>query len=82
MKLSTIKYGKKAERVNFGKIKSKIDVPNLLDIQVKSYDWLINQGIDDIFNNIFPIVKQAADVTKLEYLGCEFRESKHSLEEN
>ena len=81
MKLLTTKYGKKAQRVNFGKIQPKIDVPNLLDIQVKSFDWLITEGIDDIFNNIFPIVKQAADVTKLEYLGCEFRESKNSLEE-
>ncbi len=81
MKLQTTKYGKKAQRVNFGKIKSKINVPNLLDIQIKSFEWLMQEGINDIFEATFPIIKQAAETTKLEYLGCEFREEKHTLAE-
>ena len=27
--------------VNFGKIKSRLELPNLIEIQLKSYDWFL-----------------------------------------
>ena len=47
--------------VNFGKINSNISLPNLIEIQVKSYEWFLqsttskrkNQGLQAVFEEIF-----------------------------
>ena len=35
------KINQNAKRLSFGKIKEPIDVPNLLDLQIESFDWLM-----------------------------------------
>ena len=33
------------ERVNFAKIKQIQDIPNMIDIQLRSYKWFIEEGM-------------------------------------
>lgn len=71
--------------VNFGKIKSKIDLPNLIEIQIKSYDWFIQskvakkklQGLQAVFEEIFPIESPHDDVV-LEFVNYDIGEPKYS----
>jgi len=71
--------------VNFGKIKSSIDLPNLIEIQLKSYDWFLqsdttkrkNQGLQSVFEEIFPIESPHEDVV-LEFKEYEIGEPKYS----
>ncbi|MFA5518267.1 MAG: DNA-directed RNA polymerase subunit beta, partial [Spirochaetota bacterium] len=71
--------------VNFGKIKSKIDLPNLIEIQIKSYDWFIQskvarkklQGLQAVFEEIFPIESPHDDVV-LEFVSYDIGEPKYS----
>jgi len=59
MKLST------QERIRFGKRPDTVDIPDLIEIQKKSYDEFLqphkhlaerlNQGLEAVFNEIFPI---------------------------
>jgi DNA-directed RNA polymerase subunit beta len=55
----------KAKNVlNFGKIGSKLDLPNLIEIQLKSYEWFLqdkipankrkSQGLQAVFEEVFP----------------------------
>ena len=75
--------GKKV--VNFGKIKSSIDLPNLIEIQLKSYEWFLqsdtakrkNQGLQSVFEEIFPIESPHEDVV-LEFKEYEIGEPKYS----
>ncbi len=71
----------KAKNVlNFGKIGSKLDLPNLIEIQLKSYEWFLqdkiapnkrkSQGLQAVFEEVFPIESPHEDVV-LEFLAYE-----------
>ncbi len=49
-----IKVGRK-ERMTFAKINEVGTMPNLIDIQTKSYDWFIEEGLREVFEDISPI---------------------------
>ncbi len=78
---------KEVKVINFGKIKKKIDLPDLIEIQTKSYDWFLqenvppakrkNQGLQAVFNETFPIESPHEDVV-LEYTEYELGEPKYS----
>ena len=71
--------------VNFGKIKSKIDLPNLIEIQLTSYEWFLQtkvakkkpQGLQAVFDEIFPIESPHDDVV-LEFVNYEIGAPKYS----
>ena len=45
----------KRERMSFSKIKEIADVPNLIEIQVDSYEWFLREGLKEVFTDISPI---------------------------
>ena len=64
--------------VNFGRIKSKIPLPNLIELQLTSYEWFLqpkttkrkSQGLQAVFEEIFPIESPHDDVV-LEFVNYE-----------
>jgi DNA-directed RNA polymerase subunit beta len=78
---------KEAPVVNFGKVKSIIDLPNLIEVQTDSYKWFLqhesssakrkNQGLQSVFLDVFPINSPHEDVV-LEFLEYEIGEPKYS----
>ena len=61
-----IKVGRK-ERMTFAKINEVGTMPHLLDIQTKSYDWFIKEGLREVFEDISPI-KDYSDNLILEFI--------------
>jgi len=68
-------------RKNFENVPAVIDVPNLIEIQINSYErfllWDIkpedrraDEGLESVFRSIFPIT-DASETAVLEYLGYE-----------
>ncbi len=49
-----IKLGKR-ERQTFSKIGEIGEMPNLIQIQTKSYDWFIREGLREVFEDFSPI---------------------------
>lgn len=49
-----IRLGKN-ERQTFSKISEVAQMPNLIQIQTKSYDWFIKEGLKEVFEDISPI---------------------------
>ena len=45
----------KTTRMSFSKINEVIDMPNLIGIQKDSYEWFLNDGIKEIFQEFSPI---------------------------
>ena len=39
-------------RMSFGKIDEVIDMPNFLDIQKKSYQWFLDEGLKEVFKDV------------------------------
>ncbi len=75
------------ERINFGKIPDAIDVPNLIEVQLKSYDDFLQtdlpvskrkkEGLHAVFSEVFPIESYDEKI-KLEFVGYEITEAKMS----
>ena len=57
-------------RRSYGKLKEVLDVPNLIDIQLESYEWFLqgnakkkaDQGLQAVFKQIFPIESNDGNV--------------------
>ncbi len=81
---------RRPDRVSFVKKEEIIDLPNLIEIQIKSYDQFLqvdkfaeerdNIGLQEVFTEIFPI-KSYDEKTVLEYLSYNLGVPKYSPEE-
>ena len=73
-------------RVDFSKVPKKIDVPNLLQLQQKSYENFLkvgensDGGIEKVFKSIFPI-HDPQNRLSLEYVGSEIGKPKYNIRE-
>ena len=63
-------------RVNFGKISGSLELPYLVAVQTKSFNWFKETGIDEVFREVFPIVNNNETIS-LEYESCHFEEPEY-----
>ncbi len=61
-----VKVGRK-NRMTFAKINEVSEMPNLIDIQTKSYKWFLDEGLKEVFEDISPIRDYANNLT-LEFI--------------
>ena len=45
----------KRTRMSFGKVKDVTEMPNLIEVQLDSYDWFLKEGLHEVFDDINPI---------------------------
>ena len=45
-----VKFGKKT-RMNFAKIDEVLEMPNLIEVQIDSYKWFLNEGLREVFDD-------------------------------
>ncbi len=67
-------------RRNYSRISGSLELPNLVEIQTNSYDWFKNEGIKEVFNDVYPISNFNETLT-LEFVDCRFDEPKYSVDE-
>ncbi len=84
--LNSLRSGNRL-RVDFSKNPKQIDVPNLLQLQQKSYEEFLRidsnakeSGIEKVFNSIFPIHDPQNRLT-LEYVESEIGKPKYTIRE-
>ena len=81
---------KKNIRKNFGRLKETLSIPNLIEVQKKSYHQFLSskenteanlqKGLDKVFKSIFPI-EELSDKATLEYLSFRLEKPKFNVEE-
>jgi len=82
---------KKSIRKNFGKLKETLSIPNLIEVQKKSYSTFLNKedsssegqiqkGLERVFKSIFPI-EESGDKATLEYISYRFDKPKYHVDE-
>ena len=72
------KFGDHRERRTYAKTKNAIELNNLLEIQKKSYDWFITEGIKEVFEDIFPVESFTGNFS-LEFGEYTFDEPRYSI---
>ena len=70
VKVKPIKIGK-TTRMSFSKIEEVIEMPNLIEIQKKSYQWFIKHGLREVFDDSSTIVDNSKKLV-LEFIGYRF----------
>ena len=65
----------------FNSIRNTVDVPNLVQVQVNSFDWLKTDGLKDLFDEISPIEDFSGGRFDLRFLNHEIRKPKHTERE-
>ena len=81
---------KQQKIIRFGKIKSGIGLPNLIENQTESFKWFLqkdvppakrkNQGLQNVFLETFPIVSPNDDI-ELEFVDYDLGEPKYNVQE-
>ena len=72
------KFGDHRERRSYSKSENAIELNNLLEIQKKSYDWFIQEGISEVFDDIFPVESFTGNLS-LEFGDFSFDEPRYSI---
>ena len=72
------KYGDYRERRCYAKTKNGIELGNLLEIQKKSYNWFIEEGIKEVFDDIFPVESFTGNLS-LEFGNYSFEAPRYTI---
>ena len=75
-----VKYGKHRERRSFARISEVLELPNLIEIQTDSYQWFLDEGLREMFEDILPIDDFQGNLS-LEFVDYELKEPKYTVEE-
>ena len=81
MKVKPVKLGK-TERMSFSHIDEVISMPNLIEVQKNSYQWFLDEGLKEVFDDISPIADYSGSLS-LEFVDFELcrDDVKYSIEE-
>lgn len=71
---------KRRQRVSYGKIEEILEMPNLIEIQQKSYNWFLEEGLREMFRDISPIQDFTGNLV-LEFIDYALGEAKYEVDE-
>ncbi len=71
---------KQRQRKYYGKIEEILEMPNLIEIQQKSYRWFLEEGLREMFRDISPIQDFTGNLA-LEFIDFSLGEPKWDVDE-
>ena len=76
-----VQVGKRT-RMSFGKVKDVTEMPNLIEVQLDSYQWFLKEGLHEVFEDINPITNFTGNLV-LEFVDykLDMDNIKYSVEE-
>ena len=80
MNYKNVIYGKNRVRRNYSRVQTNVELPNLIDIQTKSFEWFITEGLKELFTELSPI-KDHGENMELYFGDFEFDEPKYTIPE-
>ncbi|GAA0434265.1 DNA-directed RNA polymerase subunit beta [Lentibacillus halophilus] len=76
-----VQYGRHRQRRSYARISEVLDLPNLIEIQTASYQWFLDEGIREMFQDISPIEDFAGNLS-LEFIDYSLGEPKYPVYES
>lgn len=67
------------KRYSYARIKEVLKMPHLIDLQRKSYEWFIREGLHDAFQDVSPI-KDATNSLELSFENFTIGDPKYDIE--
>lgn len=74
--------GNKVMRMSYARQKEVLEMPNLIEVQKDSYQWFLDEGLKEVFDDISPIADYSGSLS-LEFVDFELCKDdvKYSIEE-
>ncbi|PKB83894.1 MAG: DNA-directed RNA polymerase subunit beta [SAR202 cluster bacterium Io17-Chloro-G9] len=69
------------EAHTYARIPSVVDIPNLIQSQLQSYEWFSTDGLQEVYKEISPIADYTAKKYELHFMEHYFRDPKYSPQE-
>ena len=66
---------------SYARIPQVLEVPNLIQSQIQSYDWFRAEGLSEVYQEISPITDYTGKKYELHFLDHHFRDPKYSPQE-
>ena len=79
MMVKDVQHGKTI-RKSFARIEEILEMPNLIEIQKKSYEWFLDTGLREVFEDVSAITDYTGNL-ELTFLDYALDEPKYSIEE-
>ncbi|MFC6387336.1 DNA-directed RNA polymerase subunit beta [Sporolactobacillus kofuensis] len=76
-----VQYGRHRQRRSYARIKEVLELPNLIEIQTASYQWFLDEGIREMFQDISPVEDFTGNLI-LEFVDYSLGEPKYSVDES
>lgn len=73
------RYGR-VERLSYSRIEEPIELPNLIQVQLSSYDWFLKHGLREALHEVFPIQDFTGNL-ELGFIDYSLGEPKYSVHE-
>ncbi|MFP7171510.1 DNA-directed RNA polymerase subunit beta [Terribacillus sp. 7520-G] len=75
-----VQYGRHRQRRSYARISEVLELPNLIEIQTASYEWFLEEGLREMFQDISPIEDFAGNLS-LEFVDYSLGEPKYPVDE-
>ncbi|UOQ83902.1 DNA-directed RNA polymerase subunit beta [Gracilibacillus salinarum] len=76
-----VQYGRHRQRRSYARISEVLELPNLIEIQTASYQWFLDEGLREMFQDISPIEDFAGNLS-LEFVDYSLGEPKYPVDES
>ncbi len=76
-----VQYGRHRQRRSYARINEVLELPNLIEIQTASYQWFLDVGLREMFQDISPIQDFTGNLV-LEFIDYSLGEPKYSVDES
>lgn len=76
-----VQYGRHRQRRSYARISEVLELPNLIEIQTSSYQWFLDEGLREMFQDISPIEDFTGNLS-LEFIDYSLGDPKYPVEES
>ncbi|MBT2217173.1 DNA-directed RNA polymerase subunit beta [Virgibacillus dakarensis] len=76
-----VQYGRHRQRRSYARISEVLELPNLIEIQTASYQWFLEEGLREMFQDISPIEDFTGNLS-LEFVDYSLGEPKYPVDES
>ena len=75
-------YNGNSVRMSYSRQEEVLEIPDLIEVQKKSYEWFLKEGLKEAFDDICPITNFGGDM-RLDFVDFTLaeNEAKHNIEE-
>ena len=76
-----VQYGRHRQRRSYARISEVLELPNLIEIQTSSYQWFLDEGLREMFQDISPIEDFTGNLS-LEFIDYSLGDPKYPVAES